>query len=79
MRLIDIVNDPETLQFFIEEIPPGKSVSMTDATEIIFGSSGRGNKKAVLVIETMAKQGKLTITGGKRRRVSVPDSVRGTA
>lgn len=44
--------------------------TMTDATEAIWGTSGRGNPNAVLLIETVASMGYLQIQKvGKRNRV----------
>jgi len=47
-----------------------KSITMTDATESIWGSSGRGAARAVRIIETLAEYGYLEITGRKKRRVT---------
>ena len=58
------------LEFLVEDCG-SKSITMTDATESIWGSSGRGAPKAVRIIETLGEYGLVTITGGKRRRVQV--------
>lgn len=49
------------------------SITMTDATEAIWGSSGRGNPNAVRLIEACAVMGYLRITrhGKVRRRVEL--------
>lgn len=45
-------------------------ISMTDATEAIWGTSGRGNPNAVRLIEACAMLGYLRITrAGKVRRI----------
>lgn len=47
-----------------------KEITMTDATEAIWGSSGRGNPNAVRVIEAVAMLGYLRIRKvGKRKRM----------
>ena len=48
------------------------SITMTDATEAIWGSSGRGNPNAVRLIEACAALGYLHIEqrGARNRRVS---------
>ena len=46
-------------------------ISMTAATESIFGTSGRGSSRAVRIIETLSRYGFVTITGNKKRRVVV--------
>ncbi len=47
------------------------SCSMTDATEAIWGSSGRGNPNAVRLIEAVATLGFLAITQVTRTRRTV--------
>jgi hypothetical protein len=51
--------------------------SMTDATEAIWGTSGRGNPNAVRLIEAVATLGFLKIqqVGKRRRLVSRTDKV----
>ena len=47
----------------------GRTVSMTEATELVWGSSGRGNPNAVRVVERLAAAGHATIRQvGKARR-----------
>lgn len=48
--------------------------SMTDATEAIWGTSGRGNPNAVRIIEAVAVLGFLTITQVTRTRRTVSRS-----
>lgn len=43
-------------------------VSMTDATEAVWGSSGRGNPKAVRIIETLEEYGYVSIKKQGRAR-----------
>ena len=62
----------ENLEFLVDDTSNG-SITMTDATESIWGSSGRGNPRAVRIIETLAEYGYLKITGGKRRRVEMTE------
>jgi hypothetical protein len=70
MRLIDLV--PDCLELLRESLADGRSVSMTDATELIFGTSGRGSPGAVKIIEELARRKQLTITTkGRNRRVSL--------
>lgn len=45
-------------------------ITMTDATEAIWGSSGRGNPNAVRIVEAVATLGFLKIRSvGKRKRM----------
>ena len=46
-------------------------ISMTAATESIWGTSGRGNPKAVRIIETLGEYGLVEIKGNKSRKVQV--------
>jgi hypothetical protein len=58
----------EALQRYMDE-ERRAPITMTDATEAIWGTSGRGNPNAVLKIEAMATLGYVEITCiGKRRR-----------
>lgn len=70
-KLIDLLEPcSETL---CKELSDGRSISMTDATEVIFGTSGRGSRKAVLLIEEMARRGSIAIdTSGRTRQVRLP-------
>ncbi len=54
-----------------------RTVSMTDATEAIHGSSGRGSPRAVKIIETLGQFGYVTITGKRTRTVKLTET--GTA
>ena len=66
----------EFLAYF--EADAGDStMTMTDATETIYGSSGRGNPRAVRILETLAEYGYLAITGSKKRLVRITDAGRG--
>lgn len=48
----------------------GQWVTMTQATEIMWGTSGRGSRKAVLRIEALGRMDVLEIRdAGKRNRV----------
>jgi len=48
----------------------GGEITMTDATEAIWGTSGRGNPNAVRLIEATADMGYLRIrAAGKRKRM----------
>ena len=53
-----------------------KTVSMTDATQALWGESGRGHPRAVRIIETLGEYGYLSITGNKRRRVTFTEKGR---
>jgi len=48
-----------------------RSISMTDATECFYGSSGRGSRLAIRKIESAANLGFLIIAGNKRRQVGI--------
>jgi hypothetical protein len=64
---------PECLQAIRDELATRGSLTMTDATEVIFGSSGRGCPKAVKLIEYGALKGDLVITAkGRTRTVTLP-------
>lgn len=55
---------------FMERNGRSGGISMTDATEAIWGTSGRGNPNAVRLIEACAMLGYLRITrAGKVRRI----------
>ena len=48
-----------------------RSLSMTAATETIYGTSGRGNPRAVRILETLASLRMLQIDGAKKRTVRI--------
>jgi len=62
------------LEFLAADIPKGASVSMTKATESIFGMSGRGSPTAKRKLRSMASFGVLKIVKkGRSEKVSITD------
>jgi hypothetical protein len=56
-----------------------RPITMTAATVSIFGTSGRGNRTAVRIIETLAEYGYIEIHGNKKRTVRLSESGRDLA